>query len=195
LVRDSSGNLYGVTEEGGEANCTDYSANGCGTVFKLSADGAETVLHSFAGYPTDGEHPEGVILGPGGNLYGTTLMGGTHSYGAVFKLTRSGSENLLYSFGGTADDGQNPPAGLVWDGANNFYGTTQAGGGTGCAGNGCGTVFVVTKTGAEKVLAAFSDAEGGCIPFAGLLGAAGYLYGTTSNCGTHSDGTVFSIKP
>src|SRR5712691_5197054 len=115
LVRDSSGNLYGATEEGGEANCSDFSSMGCGTVFVISPAGAETVLHSFAGYPTDGERPLGVIL-VGGNLYGTTEMGGTYSGGTVFEVTRLGSENLLYSFGGVANDGLNPAGGLVRDG-------------------------------------------------------------------------------
>ncbi len=196
LVRDSSGNLYGATEEGGEANCSDFSSMGCGTVFVISPAGAETVLHSFAGYPTDGERPLGVIL-VGGNLYGTTEMGGTYSGGTVFEVTRLGSENLLYSFGGVANDGLNPAGGLVRDGAGHFYGTTQTGGGLGCSpNNGCGTVFVITKTGREKVLAATSEFTGGCVPLAGLIrDSAGKLFGTTSNCGTHGFGTVFSMKP
>lgn len=49
LVRDSSGNLYGTTTSGGE-----YSY---GTIFKLTSGGTESVLHSFAGYPSDGEYP------------------------------------------------------------------------------------------------------------------------------------------
>ncbi len=196
LVRDSSGNLYGATEQGGQANCTDYTVNGCGTVFMLSPAGMETVLHSFSGNPTDGERPQGVIL-VGGNLYGTTQQGGAYSSGTVFKVTGSGSESVLYSFGGVANDGLNPGAGLVWDGAGHFYGTTITGGGPGCIPtNGCGTVFVITKTGREKVLAATSEFTGGCVPYAALIrDAAGKLFGTTSNCGTHGFGTVFSMKP
>ena len=111
-----------------------------------------------------------------------------YSSGTVFEVTCSGSENLLYSFGGVANDGLNPLAGLVWDGVGHFYGTTPAGGGSGCS-NGCGTVFVITKTGKEKVLVSFSNLNAGCVPFAGLIrDAAGYLYGTTSTCGTHSSG-------
>ena len=196
LIRDSSGNLYGTTGQGGQANCTDFTVNGCGTVFTLSPAGVETVLHSFSGNPTDGELPQGVIL-VGGNLYGTTQQGGAYSSGTVFEVTGSGSENLLYSFGAVANDGLYPAAGLVWDGAGHFYGTTTIGGGPGCIpSNGCGTIFVITKTGREKVLAATSEFTGGCVPYAALIrDVAGYLYGTTSNCGTHGYGTVFAMKP
>jgi uncharacterized repeat protein (TIGR03803 family) len=194
LVRDSLGNFYGVTFEGGEANCPYYGNNSCGTVFMLSNTGVETVLHTFAGAPTDGASPQGVIL-VGGNLYGTTQLGGAYSGGTVFEVNSSGSENLLYSFGGSANDGLNPGAGLVWDGAGHFYGTTTIGGGSGCL-NGCGTVFEITKTGKEKEVVSFSNLNIGCIPMSALIrDAAGNLYGTTSNCGTHSDGTVFSMTP
>jgi len=194
LVRDSSGNLYGTTEQGGQANCNDFAANGCGTVFMLSSDGVETVLHGFSGAPMDGEYPRGVIL-VGGNLYGTTELGGAYSGGSVFEVTGSGSENLLYSFGGVANDGLNPAAGLVWGGASRFFGTTTIGGGPGCL-DGCGVVFAVTKTGKEKTLFSFSNINVGCIPYAPLIqDAAGYLYGTTSNCGSTGEGAVFVLKP
>jgi uncharacterized repeat protein (TIGR03803 family) len=194
LVRDSSGNLYGTTEQGGEANCSNFAANGCGTVFLLRSDGVEKVLHAFAGSPTDGEYPEGVIL-VGGNLYGTTEMGGAYGSGTVFEVTGSGSENLLYNFGGVPNDGLDPAAGLLWDGADRFFGTTTNGGGSGCF-SGCGIVFAITKTGKEKTVFSFSNINVGCIPYAALIrDAAGYLYGTTSNCGTTGNGTVFAVKP
>jgi uncharacterized repeat protein (TIGR03803 family) len=191
LVQDSLGNFYGVTFEGGEANCPYYGNNSCGTVFMLSTTGVETVLHTFTGAPTDGASPQGVIL-VGESLYGTTELGGTYSSGTVFEVNRSGSETLLYSFGGVPNDGLNPAAGLLWDGAGHFFGTTTIGGGPGCL-NGCGTVFGITKAGKEKQLLSFSNVNVGCIPYAALIrDAAGTLYGTTSNC---SDGTVFSMKP
>ena len=85
LVRDSAGNLYGATLFGGVA-CAD-SGVGCGVVFKVDPLGNETVLHAFKGSPTDGSLPQaGVIRDGAGNLYGTTLIGGTLSDGIVFKL-------------------------------------------------------------------------------------------------------------
>jgi len=191
LIRDSSGNLYGTTEQGGPAKCSDSSVVGCGTLFKLASDGTKTMLHSFSGYPTDGEDPQGVIFGPGGNLFGTTVQGGAYGSGSVFKLSLSGAESLFYSF----TEFSNPNGGLVVDGAGRLFGTTQEGGGTECAGEGCGTVFEVTSVGQGKTLVSFSEFAGGCVPFSGLTrDSAGYLYGTTTDCGD-GWGTVFGVKP
>jgi uncharacterized repeat protein (TIGR03803 family) len=74
------------------------------------------------------------------NLYGTTVVGGAHGSGTVFKVSASGSETVLYSFTGGADGGQ-PYAGMVRDGQGNLYGTTHYGGA-----DGAGTVFKVTAS-------------------------------------------------
>jgi uncharacterized repeat protein (TIGR03803 family) len=79
LIRDATGNLYGTTIGGG--------AFGHGTVFKLDKAGKETVLYSFAG-GTDAASPNADLLrDAAGNLYGTTIAGGTSGGGTVFKLT------------------------------------------------------------------------------------------------------------
>ena len=84
LVRDSAGNLYGTTNQGGLANYY-------GTVFKVDSSGKETVLHSFrdySAYDPDGSLPvSGVIIDAAGNLYGTTSAGGAIGGGTVFKLS------------------------------------------------------------------------------------------------------------
>jgi uncharacterized repeat protein (TIGR03803 family) len=83
LVRDSAGNFYGVTQNGGNP-----TGQGVGTVFKLDLNGVETVLHSFAGFPHDGALPfAGLARDSAGTLYGTTWEGGTNDSGTVFKLT------------------------------------------------------------------------------------------------------------
>ena len=80
----------------------------------------ETVMHSFAG-PPDGALPNAAFVGDGlGNLYGTTVEGGTFNYGAVFELDANGNETVLYSFPGPAG----PQAGLIRDSQGNLYGTT-----------------------------------------------------------------------
>ena len=77
LVRDSAGNLYGTTGDGG--------SSGFGVVFKLDTSGAETVLHSFSG--SDGKIPYGTLArDKAGNLYGTTYEGGAYGGGVVFKI-------------------------------------------------------------------------------------------------------------
>src|ERR1019366_9771331 len=87
LVRDSSGNLYGMTSGVG--------AFSMGTVFKLDTNGKETILHAFSG-PPDGFQPHGTLVRDGsGNLYGTTYGGGIldpnrcygTGWGGSFKVT------------------------------------------------------------------------------------------------------------
>ena len=136
LVEGSDGNFYGTTRFGGtSANCFD----GCGTVFRISPSGSETILHSFVGYPTDGATPlGGLVQGSDGNFYGTTVNGGTstnfdpatggYGYGTAFRISPSGSYASLYSFAGSPNDGINPEAGLIQGSDGNFYGTTSSGG-------------------------------------------------------------------
>ena len=84
-------------------------------------------------------------------------------------------------------------AGLTTDKHGDLYGTTTYGGGDGCGGGGCGTVFKLTSHGTETVLAAFSGAADGSYPLGGVIAAKGKLYGTTSVGGTYNCGTVFEV--
>ncbi len=88
LIRDKVGNFYGTTTAGGVGDCTGGLQGGCGTVFKLSAAGTETILHTFANDRTDGENPfGGLIMDKQNNLYGTTRLGGVNNGGTVYKIT------------------------------------------------------------------------------------------------------------
>jgi len=179
LVRDSKGNLYGETELGaGPFNC--------GTVFKLSPTGTETVLHTF-GF-SDGCNPVGgLVRDSKGNLYGATAMGGANNPGAVFKVSSTGAETVLYSFGGF--DGENPAGGLVRDSKGNLYGVTSGGGA-----NFAGVVYEVTPTGTGTVLYNFTGGADGKEPEGTLVrDKQGNLYGTTSSGGTGTQGTVFEL--
>jgi uncharacterized repeat protein (TIGR03803 family) len=145
-----SGTLYGTTLRGGKRSaCRDGSYNGCGTVFKITTSGAETVLYSFAG-GSDGRYPTAVLTYLRGALYGTTAAGGITVCGApfgcgtAFKLTTSGSETVIHKFG-SGTDGWEPHAGLTYvNGA--LYGTTTLGGMGVCSGSagGCGTVYTLS---------------------------------------------------
>jgi uncharacterized repeat protein (TIGR03803 family) len=184
VVFDLAGNLYGTTEFGGPANA--------GLVFKLDTSGHETVLYSFTGR-ADGAYPvSGVILDPAGNLYGTTLGGGSASQtgipeGVVFKVDPSGQETVLYSFTGLSDGGA-PAAGVIRDSDGNLYGTTIYGG------LGAGVVYEIGAAGGETVLYSFTGGSDGANPFAGLISdSSGNFYGTNVNSGAGGGGVVFQL--
>jgi uncharacterized repeat protein (TIGR03803 family) len=191
LIQGTDGNFYGTTGQGGtNNNCTD----GCGTVFKITAKGALTSLHSFNG--TDGSFATGLVQGTNGNFYGTTANGGnnncTDGCGTVFKITAKGVLTSLHSFNGT--DGSGPYSGLIRGVNGSFYGTTDYGGSnTNCAG-GCGTVFKITAKGVLTSLHSF-DGTDGSTPNAGLVqGIDGDFYGTTYSGGANGCGTVFKLN-
>jgi len=73
---DVGGTLYGTTQYGGSTVCGESEANHCGTVFKITVAGEETVLHSFKG-GKDGATPVAGLIAIGNTLYGTTVSGGT----------------------------------------------------------------------------------------------------------------------
>jgi len=132
LFMDASGDLYGTTFVGGKGS------NG-GTVFKVSQEGHERVLHTFRG-AYGGSGPEtSVVIDASGNLYGTTLYGVGRGRGTVFEITPDGKEKVLHNFcTGDCSDGADP-SDLIIDAKGNLYGTTYGGGI-----NRNGTVFMIT---------------------------------------------------
>ncbi len=181
LVQASNGAFYGTTTGGPGANF--------GTVFKITATGTYTLLHTFIN--SDGWEPEGALIqATDGNLYGTTLRGGADALGEIFKITPAGVFTLLHSFS-TVSDGYNPSAGLVQASDGNLYGTSS-GGGTFSEGN----IIQSTLSGAVTNLHSFSGGDGGSdgdMPFGGLVQhTSGVLYGTTGGVGSGGLGTVFS---
>lgn len=120
---DAAGNLYGTTFYGGDLSCE--SGRGCGVVYKLAANGAETTLHQFQGGPDGGFPYGGLIRDTQGNFYGTT-SGGTVAvdFGTVFRLDPKGRETILHHFKAPTD-GVFPQAGLLLDSRGNLYGTTS----------------------------------------------------------------------
>jgi uncharacterized repeat protein (TIGR03803 family) len=190
LIRDTAGNLYGTTLYGGDLNCE--APYGCGTVFKLSKDGKETVQHRFTGTP-DGAYPlGGVIQDSNGNLYGTTSVGGSSNVGTVFKLSQSGKETALHSFEGGPSDGAIPVfTGLIMDDKGNFYGVTEEGGASSA-----GVVYKLSKRGRLTVLHSFTfgTADGSYPWGTPAMDKAGNLYGTTTSGGSAQDGVVWKVS-
>jgi len=180
VIRDDAGNIYGVTWWGG--------AYGRGTVFQISPDGVETVLHNFLDTP-DGSWPyASVVLDSKGRLFGTTKIGGTYGLGTIYELEPGiKKDRVLYSFSGKADGGY-PLARLIFDADGNLYGTTSIGG------NCCGTVFQLSPAGALTTSYTFTGGLDGGIPSAAVVrDEEGNIYGTTSAGGTRGLGTVFKI--
>jgi uncharacterized repeat protein (TIGR03803 family) len=169
LVRDSSGNLYGVTQQGG--------TYGDGTIFEVAAGtGTITTLASFNG--TDGQTPDSLMIDGSGNLYGLTQKGGSSNEGTVFEVAAgSGTINTLASF--DVFDGELPAGSLALDSSGDLYGTATY------------TVWEVPAGGGVNVLASLNA---GTTTVSGVVrDATGNLYGTTSNGGANSDGSVFEV--
>ncbi len=189
LVQGSDGNLYGVGIQG-------INGGLCGgTVFKMTLDGALTLLHVFIG--PDGIDPESALIeGTDGNFYGTASKGGAMDLGTVFQITPAGAFTTLHSFSGT--DGATPMMALVQGKDGNLYGTTSAGGASNL-----GTIFSIAPTGKMSVLYSFTGQADGENPNGLTLGSDGNFYGTTrgggeSNCmppmcQADDFGTIFMI--
>jgi len=208
LAIDSSGNLYGVTNVGGSStNC----GSGCGTVYELSppstkgASWQETILYNFQGDP-DGNYPEGgVLLGNGGNIYGTTHSGGVNGalyggYGTVYELAKpqmAGDpwiESVLYSFDGLYSNSGGGPIGVpIQDAAGNLYGMASP------------VAFELSppsmsgEAWTETTLYNFSSWDGVGEFNSGLARHNNTLFGVTQGggiCNVHQcNGTVFKVTP
>jgi uncharacterized repeat protein (TIGR03803 family) len=190
------GLFYGTTSAGG--------TSGVGTVFSFDpATGAESVVHNFTGF-ADGDMPFAGLVDHKGTLYGTTPYGGNSGGGTVYAVDiATGTEKVLYGFGGFRGDGNEPMAPLTYkDGV--LYGTTMNGGfspGTGELTD-AGTVFAVNAaTGSESILYSFDQDGGqdGINPWGGVIFRGSELYGTTyygyNYEGRSYYGTVYSLDP
>ena len=178
------GTLYGTTDEGGEYRN--------GNSIQCYDAGYRERTVQFYQYTDAGSYPQAALVYVKGVLYGTTSESGPYAFdqsGTVFSITLSGTENVLYSFKGWGKYGRLPLAGLT-NVRGTLYGTTTQGGA-----HGCGTIFKITKAGAEKIIHSFYDAPDGCNPYAGLLDVKGTLYGTTGYGGSYrgGGGTVFRV--
>jgi uncharacterized repeat protein (TIGR03803 family) len=209
LSMDRAGNLYGTASFGGHSGGA--CGGGCGTVFKMERNGSSWLLvplYAFGG--PDGATPQArVIIGPSGNLYGTTTYGGSAGKGVVFRLQPPPAacktalcpwrETVLYSFAG-GSDGAYPTFGdLTFDRQGNIYGTTPDGGSGSCAGVGCGVVYELSPSSGgwtEKILYSFRGGQDGLAPYAGVVfDNAGNLYGTAAFGGTGQVGIVYKLAP
>jgi len=217
LIMDGSGNLYGTANDAG--------ANFQGMVFELTPPSStctppagqnwcESQLWNFGPSSTDGDFPEGLVMDKTGNLYGTTVGGGTEGAGTAYELSPSAgggapwNETILWNFDLTATDDFNPESSLVMDSSGNLYGTGSRGG----TNNFGGAVFKLSPPSStcappagqnwcETILWNFGTGTDGEEPLANvIMDKSGNLYGTTVTGGIYSDpieaaGTAFELSP
>jgi uncharacterized repeat protein (TIGR03803 family) len=177
LIQATDGNLYGTTTFGGAGGC----AGACGTIFKMTTEGALTTIYSFSG--SDGSYPwGGVIQAADGNFYGLTIAGGDFNLGTIFELTPEGVLTTLHSFDGT--DGMQAYGRLLQGTSGTFYGATFRGGSV----NG-GTLFSLNTGLGPFVSLVHNPAKVGQ-PF-GILGQG--FTGTTS-VSLNGNLASFSVK-
>ena len=199
LVVDDAGNLYGMTVEGGRY--------GAGTVFRLAHTGegwVHSVLYEFTGGTDGGQPYGGVTLDAQGNVYGTTVIGGTSTTcedgcGTAFKLTKSATtpwaETVLHDFPGGVD-GSGPGGPVTFDGAGNLYGVTPTGGKYGI-----GTVFQLSPRPSgpwqETIIHDFTGGEDGGAGSAGrlLVDAGGIILGVATVGGANGLGVAYRMTP
>ena len=194
LLEGRDGYLYGVSQCGGIPEGL-LRETGGGTVFRVAKDGSGyAVLHRFTGGEKGIEPWGGLAQGSDGTLYGTTLYGGKHDAGTIFKLNKDGSAyTILHHFAGGDDDGAAPSADLLMGRDDVLYGTTTGGGASGPRN---GTVFRMNTDGTGfRVLHPFpSGKDDGRTPRMLIEAADGTLYGTTQMGGEQDGGTVFRIN-
>jgi len=199
VVMTPSGDLFGVTTEGGKY--------GDGTLFRLAAGTwSEATLHNFCAETncTDGYYPYGrLAVDAAGNLFGTASQGGSGQLaaGVAFEYTPGSGYSVIYNFCSRQDcgDGSNPAAGMIMDAGGNLLGTTTVGGKR----EDGGTAFMLSHGSGwtEQVLHSFCGNNGTCKGGTGLgsplvLDQSGNLFGTIMNDGAYGDGgSVFELSP
>ena len=180
LIQGNDGAFYGMTNTGGP--------NNYGTIFRITASGAYTVLKSLLVNTEGGNPQENLILGNDGSFYGMTYSGGVNGMGTIFRFNPSGNVyTVLHSFSNAG--GRNPYGSLTKDKNGILYGLTN-GGGT----YGLGTIFKIDP--ASKVFTVMrhlQGADGGYCRGSLALGNDGHLYGMGSQGGTTGAGTLFRI--
>jgi len=196
---DSNGNVFGVTQNGG--------AYGKGMLWEYTIFGQYLDLYDFGNDSVQAANPKSTVtVDQNGNIFGTTLYGGTYGLGTVWELPAASTFTVLHSFGGTGitrgatnggttdaagPDGTTPSSNVVFDFNGNMFGTTVAGGAFGQ-----GTLWMIDPGSNYSIIHDFGDlrafnlelnANGsdGVAP-QGQIGMddSGYVNGTTTNGGS-----------
>ncbi|MDE3068643.1 MAG: hypothetical protein KGJ60_13995 [Verrucomicrobiota bacterium] len=191
LIQGNDGDFYGTRSY--IANSTNYA----GMIFKMTSEGAMTILTNFVQtnglVPGQFGAPAGLIQEGDGNFYGTMGWGLEPPYvGAIFKMTAGGTLTTLVNLQST--NGASPGAPPIQAADGNFYGTTAGGGDSSLgSGGGGGTIYKMTSGGILTTLVIFEQTNG-LEPFGGLVQANdGNLYGTCAYGGLYDKGLIFRV--
>ncbi len=187
--RDAAGGQHEIEIISHECGAHSYHATALGPSGHHGAS-AQTYTGLFNFDAPLGALPNGLLAqGRDGNLYGTTVWGGTENWpccGTVFKITPGGTLAVLHNFDGA--DGSGPENGLTLGRDGNLYGTTSGGGA-----NNYGTIFKITGSGSLTTLYSFTGStDNGSPEGPPIQGADGNFYGTT---GADNIGTAYQITP
>jgi|SRR5579884_343737 len=195
VILNNSGDFYGVCAQGG--------ANGTGTLFKLSAAGVLTVLHTFSALNSNGQNQDGAFSQSGlaSGMYGVTPYGGSYGAGVLYHITQSGTFAVLHTFRSNADGSNNgyQPVGTPLVAGGSIYGTTSMGGANALQPGGAIYRYDLTSH-TYNQLYVFSEAASGIngdgvAPMAALIhDTSGNLYGTCNGGGASGYGTVFRFN-
>jgi len=179
-----NGNFYGSVGLGG--------ANSAGLIYQIAADGTFSIRHTFCSQTncSDGSNPGALVRGTNGNLYGTTLFGGTNRNGTIFEIDPSGQLTTLYNF--TGSGGDSGEASLLQANNGSFYGTALN------LSNGEGEIFELTNAGTFTILytfCSFNCQTQFADPGAMIQASDGNLYGVAGTGGANLNGGIFKMTP
>jgi len=203
VVSDGAGNLYGVTEQGGNAGCSPFQ--GCGTIFELTPSGSswtKTTLHAFQ-QDTEGGFPGPLMRDSKGNLFGLTSQNGPNNFGTIWELSPSSGGwifTVLYSFTQQIV-GLFGPFAPVMDASGALYGLNNLGGVNFCnmLGETCGNIYKLAPSNNGWIYSDVHDFaldNNGCLPSGpASIDSAGNLYGVAYGCGANGVGVVFQFTP
>jgi uncharacterized repeat protein (TIGR03803 family) len=215
LILATDGSLIGTTQLGGPPS------QGQGTIFRLlpppvgETKWTETLLYLFTGGNDGGWPLAALVSDRAGNVYGTTMFGGTGTAcssgpncGVVFELARPTAkghpwtQSVLYNFTG-GDDGAHPISSLVFNAKGSLFATSSDHGVMTCGGGaGCGAIIELTppatQGGAwtETTLHTFpGDPNQFGLASGMVIGKNGALFGSAQRLGQHDAGTLFKMIP
>ena len=188
LVADSKGNYYGVAAGGGQF--------GGGAVFKVTAQGNYSIVHSFGSVANDGESPYGdLIVDANDNLYGATFNGGDIGAGNIYKISADGTYTSLVSLGDFNNGAlvvSSVNGRLIRTSNGDLYGISTYGGPSSASAQN-GVVFKYSN-GVMTALHSFTeDSDGNGPTGAIVMDSTGNLYGTTYGGGDNNEGIVYKI--